>query len=77
MLLILIPTIWLAISVLVVCLCRMAAMADAQLERRVPGGGQRARVYVLEPTSLAARLRARSARARLKPSGLATIHPIR
>jgi hypothetical protein len=84
MLLLLIPITWLGVATLVVCLCRMAAMADAAKGPNGPRGTLRAQLLVLEPTSLTAgatrRLRAPTRgtrRATLQPRGLATIHPIR
>jgi hypothetical protein len=44
MLLILIPTAWLAVTTMVVCLCRMAAMGDAER----PGGVRRVRALRVE-----------------------------
>jgi hypothetical protein len=80
MLLLLIPIAWLSVATLVVCLCRMAAMADADGTHRTPRGGIRAEVLVLERvplTTLRPRARSRARRPELKPRGLATIHSIR
>ena len=84
MLLIFIPiaVVWLAIATFVVCLCRVAAVADADGVPREPRRGQLAEVIVLEhvPASTRARrrLHARPARtAAMRPRGLASIHSLR
>jgi hypothetical protein len=84
MLLIFIPiaVVWLAIATFVVCLCRAAALADADGVPREPRRGQCAEVIVLErvPARTRARghMRSRPARsAALRPRGLASIHSLR
>jgi hypothetical protein len=74
MLLLLIPIVWLGVATLVVCLCRMAAMADSAKGPKAPRGAVRAQLLVLEPASRRARSAPRSA---LSPRGFATIHSIR
>jgi hypothetical protein len=82
MLLIFIPigVAWLGLATFVVCLCRMAALADRA--PRAPRGLRRAQVIVLEPAAAGFRARHRASaragiRAPLRGHGLATIHPIR
>ena len=80
MLLILIPiaVAWFGVATLVVCLCRMAALADADHVERGPRSALRAEVFVLERARGRTRTRTRRApRPSLQPRGLATIHPIR
>jgi hypothetical protein len=80
MLLILIPTAvaWLGLATLVVCLCRMAALADADRAPRGPRGRMRAEVIVLERVRAGGRARGRTGfRASLQPRGVTPIHPIR
>jgi hypothetical protein len=73
MLLLLISIAWLGVATLVVCLCRMAAMSDAEKGPDGPRGTLRAQLLVLEPTpDLARRARAAATQRR----GFATIHPL-
>jgi hypothetical protein len=74
MLLLLIPLAWLGVVTFVVCLCRMAAMADSAEPPHGPRSAVRAQLLVIEPT------RARPHRTRtatLAPRGFATLHSIR
>jgi hypothetical protein len=59
MLLILIPTAWLAIATLVVCLCRIAAAADTDLAASCRADGARGQ-SLRETTHTARRLREQS-----------------
>lgn len=81
MLLILIPiaVVWLGVATLVVCLCRMAAVGDAQEVPRGPRTAVRAELLVLERT----RGRTHRARSVGRPRpvagrrGIATLGPVR
>ena len=84
MLLIFIPiaVVWLAIATFVVCLCRAAALADADGVPRGPRRGQYAEVIVLEHVAASTRARRRlhprpARNAAPRARGLASIHSLR